>query len=112
MAQHRDMRMSAPAGIAAPPFEWGVVGRAGRPRSRGCSYHPYPTVDHAGARRFEGAPCTAELGGWRGVKCADPTTAPARGYHHPMFDHVTIRVTDRPASERFYATVLSALGIE
>ena len=29
-----------------------------------------------------------------------------------MFDHVTIRVSDRGASERFYATVLRALGIE
>ncbi len=29
-----------------------------------------------------------------------------------MFDHVTIRVSDRAASERFYATVLNALGIE
>ena len=29
-----------------------------------------------------------------------------------MFDHVTIRVSDRPASEGFYATVLSALDIE
>ena len=29
-----------------------------------------------------------------------------------MFDHVTIRVSDREASERFYATVLSVLGIE
>jgi catechol 2,3-dioxygenase-like lactoylglutathione lyase family enzyme len=29
-----------------------------------------------------------------------------------MFDHVTIRVTDRTASERFYDTVLTALGIE
>jgi catechol 2,3-dioxygenase-like lactoylglutathione lyase family enzyme len=29
-----------------------------------------------------------------------------------MFDHVTIRVSDRAASERFYATVLRALGIE
>ena len=28
-----------------------------------------------------------------------------------MFDHVTIRVSDRRASERFYATVLAALGI-
>lgn len=28
-----------------------------------------------------------------------------------MFDHVTIRVSDRAASERFYETVLSALGI-
>ena len=28
-----------------------------------------------------------------------------------MFDHVTIRVTDRGASERFYATVLGAVGI-
>ena len=28
-----------------------------------------------------------------------------------MFDHVTIRVTDRGASERFYNTVLPALGI-
>jgi catechol 2,3-dioxygenase-like lactoylglutathione lyase family enzyme len=29
-----------------------------------------------------------------------------------MFDHVTIRVTDREASERFYSTVLIPLGIE
>src|SRR5438445_5196277 len=29
-----------------------------------------------------------------------------------MFDHVTIRVTDRTASERFYDTVLLPLGIE
>jgi catechol 2,3-dioxygenase-like lactoylglutathione lyase family enzyme len=29
-----------------------------------------------------------------------------------MFDHVTIRVSDYEASERFYSTVLRALGIE
>lgn len=29
-----------------------------------------------------------------------------------MFDHVTIRVTDRTASERFYDTVLAMLGID
>jgi catechol 2,3-dioxygenase-like lactoylglutathione lyase family enzyme len=29
-----------------------------------------------------------------------------------VFDHVTIRVSDRPASERFYETVLRTLGIE
>ena len=29
-----------------------------------------------------------------------------------MFDHVTIRVSDRAASERFYATVLGVLGID
>jgi catechol 2,3-dioxygenase-like lactoylglutathione lyase family enzyme len=29
-----------------------------------------------------------------------------------VFDHVTIRVSDRGASERFYDTVLAALGIE
>jgi catechol 2,3-dioxygenase-like lactoylglutathione lyase family enzyme len=29
-----------------------------------------------------------------------------------MFDHVTIRVSDRHASERFYGTVLAPLGIE
>src|SRR5919201_1574631 len=29
-----------------------------------------------------------------------------------MFDHVTIRVTDRRASERFYGTVLATLGID
>jgi catechol 2,3-dioxygenase-like lactoylglutathione lyase family enzyme len=29
-----------------------------------------------------------------------------------MFDHVTIRVTDRVASERFYDTVLAPLGID
>src|SRR3954463_1412760 len=29
-----------------------------------------------------------------------------------MFDHVTIRVTDRSAAERFYDTVLTPLGID
>ena len=29
-----------------------------------------------------------------------------------MFDHVTIRVSDREASEEFYETVLAAIGIE
>ena len=29
-----------------------------------------------------------------------------------MFDHVTIRVSDRPAAQRFYETVLRTLGIE
>ena len=29
-----------------------------------------------------------------------------------MFDHVTVRVSDRGASERFYYTVLGAIGIE
>ena len=29
-----------------------------------------------------------------------------------MFDHVTIRVSDRRAAERFYATVLRTLGVE
>ncbi len=29
-----------------------------------------------------------------------------------MFDHVTIRVSDRETSERFYLTMLAALGIE
>jgi catechol 2,3-dioxygenase-like lactoylglutathione lyase family enzyme len=29
-----------------------------------------------------------------------------------VFDHVTIRVTDREASERFYSTILAAIGIE
>jgi catechol 2,3-dioxygenase-like lactoylglutathione lyase family enzyme len=29
-----------------------------------------------------------------------------------MFDHVTIRASDRAASERFYETVLSAIGID
>jgi catechol 2,3-dioxygenase-like lactoylglutathione lyase family enzyme len=29
-----------------------------------------------------------------------------------VFDHVTIRASDRDASERFYETVLRTLGIE
>ena len=29
-----------------------------------------------------------------------------------VFDHLTIRVSDRAASERFYRTVLSTLAIE
>ena len=29
-----------------------------------------------------------------------------------MFDHVTVRVSDREAAERFYDTVLPAIGLE
>jgi catechol 2,3-dioxygenase-like lactoylglutathione lyase family enzyme len=29
-----------------------------------------------------------------------------------VFDHVTIRASDRAASERFYTTVLGTLGVE
>ena len=29
-----------------------------------------------------------------------------------MFDHVTIRAADRASSERFYRTVLGAIGVE
>jgi catechol 2,3-dioxygenase-like lactoylglutathione lyase family enzyme len=29
-----------------------------------------------------------------------------------VFDHVTVRVSDRDASERFYTTVLRTLGVE
>jgi catechol 2,3-dioxygenase-like lactoylglutathione lyase family enzyme len=29
-----------------------------------------------------------------------------------VFAHVTVRASDRPASERFYRTVLGAIGIE
>jgi catechol 2,3-dioxygenase-like lactoylglutathione lyase family enzyme len=29
-----------------------------------------------------------------------------------VFDHITIRVSDRDASERFYETVFAPLGIE
>ena len=37
---------------------------------------------------------------------------PAIRHDVEVFDHVTIRVSDREASERFYATVLRTLGIE
>src|SRR3954453_13700204 len=46
------------------------------------------------------------------------TSAPASGRStwncfdwRTMFDHVTIRVSDRAASERFYETVLGAIGV-
>src|SRR2546421_7332589 len=42
---------------------------------------------------------------------ADPPS-PAPWHSRHVFDHVTIRVSDRKASERFYETVLSTLGIE
>src|SRR5688572_11847419 len=36
----------------------------------------------------------------------------ARGSTGPVFDHVAIAVSDLAASERFYRTVLSVLGVE
>jgi catechol 2,3-dioxygenase-like lactoylglutathione lyase family enzyme len=35
-----------------------------------------------------------------------------RGIVVAVFDHVTIRASDRAASERFYTTVLGTLGVE
>jgi catechol 2,3-dioxygenase-like lactoylglutathione lyase family enzyme len=45
---------------------------------------------------------------------ADADGLEARGLGHSpgIFDHVTIRVSDREASQRFYDTVLAVLGIE
>src|SRR4051812_2502548 len=37
---------------------------------------------------------------------------PRFGHSRCVFDHVTIRVSDREASQRFYDTVLAVLGIE
>jgi catechol 2,3-dioxygenase-like lactoylglutathione lyase family enzyme len=37
---------------------------------------------------------------------------PGFGHSRSIFDHVTIRVSDREASQRFYETVLGVLGIE
>jgi hypothetical protein len=34
-----------------------------------------------------------------------------RVYSEPVFDHVTIRVSNRAASQRFYETVLPRLGV-
>src|SRR6185503_9224963 len=44
----------------------------------------------------------------------DPTRLGRSGTRNSraMFDHVTIRVSDGPASERFYRTVLGAMGLE
>jgi hypothetical protein len=36
----------------------------------------------------------------------------ARACSRSVFDHVTIRASDRAASERFYELALSTLGIE
>jgi predicted lactoylglutathione lyase len=36
----------------------------------------------------------------------------ARGHSHGVFDRVTIRATDRDASERFYGLLLRTLGVE
>jgi len=42
----------------------------------------------------------------------DSITGKAPGIVGPVFDHVTIRVSDRAASERFYNTVLPTVGLE
>ena len=65
----------------------------------------WPTSEADGAQRASGVvelsgPAhvnSTETGGWLSVA---------------MFDHVTIRVADRTASEAFYATLLTQLGID
>jgi catechol 2,3-dioxygenase-like lactoylglutathione lyase family enzyme len=48
------------------------------------------------------------------VRLRQPVPLQARSNRHAsrVFDHVTIRVSDREASERFYETVLAVLGYE
>ena len=58
------------------------------------------------AERSAGACRSAATGPASGAPCARSGKNPA------MFDHVTIRASDRSASERFYETVLRTLGIE
>src|SRR4029453_13599142 len=51
---------------------------------------------------------------WPSVRfCIRPRLpTPWFGHSRSVFDHVTIRVSDREASERFYETVLGVLGLE
>jgi catechol 2,3-dioxygenase-like lactoylglutathione lyase family enzyme len=44
--------------------------------------------------------------------CREGGASAVRARVPPMFDHVTIRASDRDASERFYNTVLAPLGID
>jgi catechol 2,3-dioxygenase-like lactoylglutathione lyase family enzyme len=46
------------------------------------------------------------------LRLLEPLSAPPWRYGQPMLDHVTIRVGDYQASERFYRTTLAVLGIE
>src|SRR6187551_3436792 len=51
---------------------------------------------------------------WPSVRVSMSPRLPTPGFGHSrsIFDHVTIRVSDREASLRFYETVLTAIGIE
>src|SRR6185503_5331430 len=56
----------------------------------------------------------ATIGEWLRAAAARATQkgGPSLFMIAAVFDHVTIRVSDRAASERFYRAVLRALGIE
>src|SRR5207248_929743 len=55
---------------------------------------------------------TASDPSWCPSQKLDSITGKAPGIVGPEFDHVTIRVSDRASSERFYNTVLPTVGLE
>src|SRR5947208_3266776 len=67
------------------------------------------TADVLAGARPPRSPATHVVGRWADVARARGTRR--RATVAVMFDHVTIRASDRAASERFYSTLLEPLGI-
>src|SRR6266511_4555922 len=65
-----------------------------------------------GACARAAAPGLRAPAGVRGARAAGPAPGRADGIVAAVFDHVTIRVSDREAAQRFYDTVLETLAIE
>ena len=69
--------------------------------------------DMVKAPSWAGESSNGELTGVAATPTVGSTSRPAAlGFRPEMFDHVTIRVPDREASERFFASVLEPLGID
>jgi catechol 2,3-dioxygenase-like lactoylglutathione lyase family enzyme len=90
-----------------------MTGALARPRER----HERQQVPGAATRRQEdphaGHGSSGRVVVRYGWLAGGGTAVPApRGTVPGVFDHVTIRVADRAAAERFYATVLATLGVE
>src|SRR5215212_5584704 len=70
-------------------------------------------TDRASASTRKRSGGALRLGLWPTASWHDPSGEHARNASlGPVFDHVGIAVSDLAASERFYRTVLSVLGVE
>src|SRR5207244_7894408 len=109
-------RVRAAAAISGSSVETTVRLTVALP-SAASTVHASIGLPPSGVRFFRGIPFEPPRAGMRArTSCTAQdfhvSGAPRSGKSPDVFDHVTIRASDREASERFYDTVLGTLRIE